>query len=116
MTSFAKVQFSIPHAERDALTPYSPLNVSSESDSTQRRFTGFLATALKGGTKISWQFRGVMQTEGHTFPDLFCVEQWALLACIGVLVEDSVIQLWCFCIMHSATFILLVVCRPFANR
>ncbi|CAM9876550.1 unnamed protein product, partial [Ectocarpus sp. 8 AP-2014] len=40
---------------------------------------------------------------------------WAFFAIVGVLVDNSVVQLGLFCAMHSLTFILLVVFKPFAN-
>lgn len=41
--------------------------------------------------------------------------QWAALGVVGVLVDNSVLQLSLFCAMHSVSFLLLVVFKPFAN-
>ncbi|CAM9575765.1 unnamed protein product [Ectocarpus sp. 8 AP-2014] len=37
------------------------------------------------------------------------------IACTAVLVDDSVVQLFLFCGLHSLSFLLLVIFRPFAN-
>ncbi|CAM9800080.1 unnamed protein product [Ectocarpus fasciculatus] len=37
------------------------------------------------------------------------------IACAAVLVDDSVVQLFLFCGLHSLSFLLLVIFRPFAN-
>lgn len=42
-------------------------------------------------------------------------EQWAAIACIGVLIDDGTMQLFLMCIMHTVTFVFLVVMKPFAN-
>ncbi|CAB1116602.1 unnamed protein product [Ectocarpus sp. CCAP 1310/34] len=42
--------------------------------------------------------------------------QWAALGCIGALIDESVLQLSLFCALHTLSFLLLVVFRPFANR
>ena len=42
--------------------------------------------------------------------------QWAALGIVGVVVDNSVLQLSLFCAMHTVSFLLLVVFKPFANR
>eukprot|EP00903_Cladosiphon_okamuranus_P014942 g13833.t1 len=46
---------------------------------------------------------------------VYTLVEWAVLACIGVLCNDSMVQLGLFCALHSVTFLLLVLCKPFAN-
>ena len=41
--------------------------------------------------------------------------QFAALGIVGVLLDDSVLQLWLFCAMHSLSFLLVVFLKPFAN-
>lgn len=41
--------------------------------------------------------------------------QWAALGVVGAVLEDSVLQLSLFCAMHTVSFLLLVVLKPFAN-
>lgn len=36
-------------------------------------------------------------------------------AVVGVVVEDSVLQLWLFCATNTLGFLLLAVLKPFAN-
>lgn len=50
-----------------------------------------------------------------SFP-LLSFAQWAALGCIGALLDESVLQLSLFCALHTLSFLLLVVFRPFANR
>lgn len=38
------------------------------------------------------------------------------IACTAVLVDDSVVQLLLVCGLHTLSFLLLVVFKPFANR
>ena len=42
--------------------------------------------------------------------------QWAALGIVGVVVDNSVVQLSLFCAMHTVSFLLLAVFKPFANR
>lgn len=42
--------------------------------------------------------------------------QWAAIALVGVLIDDSVLQLLLFCGLHSVMFFILVCLKPFANR
>ena len=42
--------------------------------------------------------------------------QVVAIACVGVLVDDSVLQMVLFCGLFSCSFVLLVVLNPFANR
>lgn len=37
------------------------------------------------------------------------------MACIGVLVDSGVVQLLLFGVVHTASFVFLVVLKPFAN-
>ncbi|CAM9925955.1 unnamed protein product, partial [Ectocarpus sp. 8 AP-2014] len=45
----------------------------------------------------------------------FTLVEWAALGCIGALIDESVLQLSLFCALHTLSFLLLVVFRPFAN-
>lgn len=45
-----------------------------------------------------------------------CLYQWFGLACVGVLVEDSVKQLLYMFILHAVDLAVLVTASPFANR
>lgn len=42
--------------------------------------------------------------------------KWAAIACVGVLIDDSVIQLFLFTGIQATMFIVLVTLKPFANR
>lgn len=42
--------------------------------------------------------------------------QWAAIACVGAVLNNSVLQLLIFCVIHVVSFVILVVLRPFANR
>jgi len=44
------------------------------------------------------------------------MSQRATVACIGVLVDNSVVQLLSFCAVHVAIFAIIVQRKPFANR
>lgn len=43
------------------------------------------------------------------------VVQWAALGVVGVVVDDSVLQLSLFCAVNTLSFLLLAVFKPFAN-
>ncbi|CAN0007882.1 unnamed protein product [Ectocarpus fasciculatus] len=45
----------------------------------------------------------------------FTLVEWAALGCIGALIDESVLQLSLFCALHTLSFLLLVVFKPFAN-
>ncbi len=47
--------------------------------------------------------------------DVFIL-QWAAIALVGVLIDNSVVQLLAFCGIHLAMFAILVCFKPFANR
>eukprot|EP00903_Cladosiphon_okamuranus_P012907 g12051.t1 len=47
---------------------------------------------------------------------VYILVEWAALGVVGVVVDNSVLQLSLFCAMHTLSFLLLVVFRPFANR
>lgn len=42
--------------------------------------------------------------------------QWAAIACVGVLIDDSALKLFLFCGFHVVMFVVLVWLKPFANR
>jgi len=42
--------------------------------------------------------------------------QWTALGIVGVLVENSILQLSLFGSMHAVSCMLLLVFKPFANR
>lgn len=42
--------------------------------------------------------------------------QWAALGIVGVVVDNSVLQLSLFSAMHAASCLLLLAFKPFANR
>lgn len=44
------------------------------------------------------------------------IMQWVALGVVGAVVEESVLQLSLFCGMHTVSFLLLVILKPFANR
>ncbi|CAM9352767.1 unnamed protein product, partial [Hapterophycus canaliculatus] len=46
---------------------------------------------------------------------IFCLLEVALMACVGVLIDDSVVQLFSFCGLCALSFTLLVCFKPFAN-
>lgn len=48
--------------------------------------------------------------------DVLLLAQWAALACVGVLIDSSVVQLLFFSCIHGVSFVILVVLRPFANK
>ncbi|CAM9748893.1 unnamed protein product [Ascophyllum nodosum] len=52
---------------------------------------------------------------GAWFVAVFLLER-AALACVAVLVDNVVVQLFVFCAVHLGVFIMLVVLRPFANK
>ncbi|CAB1104148.1 unnamed protein product [Ectocarpus sp. CCAP 1310/34] len=54
-------------------------------------------------------------TQAGSWFTVYTLIEWATLACIAVLVDNSAVQCGLFCALHSMTFILLVVCKPFAN-
>eukprot|EP00752_Nemacystus_decipiens_P003432 g3173.t1 len=45
----------------------------------------------------------------------FTLVEWISLACIGALIDESVLQLSLFCGLHMLSFLLLVVFKPLAN-
>ncbi|CAN0484795.1 unnamed protein product, partial [Scytosiphon promiscuus] len=47
---------------------------------------------------------------------VYTLIEWAALGVVGGVVNDSVLQLSLFCAMHTVSFLLLVVLKPFANR
>ncbi|CAN0367524.1 unnamed protein product [Ectocarpus sp. 6 AP-2014] len=55
-------------------------------------------------------------TQAGSWFIIYTLIEWAVLACIAVLVDNSAVQCGLFCAIHSMTFILLVACKPFANR
>eukprot|EP00903_Cladosiphon_okamuranus_P009469 g9024.t1 len=46
---------------------------------------------------------------------VYSLIEWAALGVVVVVVDNSVVQLSLFCAMHSVSFLLLVVFKPFAN-
>ncbi|CAN0278175.1 unnamed protein product [Ascophyllum nodosum] len=52
---------------------------------------------------------------GTWFTVMFLLE-WAMLACVAVLFDSSVVQLFAFCGIHLGAFVLLAMFRPFANK
>lgn len=44
------------------------------------------------------------------------IRQWFGLACVGVLVEDSVQQLLYMIVLHALDLAVLISASPFANR
>ncbi|CAN0166666.1 unnamed protein product, partial [Ectocarpus sp. 4 AP-2014] len=55
-------------------------------------------------------------TQAGSWFVVYTLIEWAALACIAVLVDNSAVQCGLFCAIHSMTFILIVACKPFANR
>ena len=47
---------------------------------------------------------------------MISIVQWASIALVGVLIDESVVQLLAFCGIHLVMFIILVCLKPFANR
>lgn len=46
----------------------------------------------------------------------FFFAQWTAVACVGALIDDSFWQFLIFGAIHAASFVVLVVLRPFANK
>ncbi|CAM9869077.1 unnamed protein product, partial [Ectocarpus fasciculatus] len=55
-------------------------------------------------------------TQAGSWFIIYTLIEWAALACIAVLVDNSAVQFGLFCAIHSMTFIVVVACKPFANR
>eukprot|EP00903_Cladosiphon_okamuranus_P017681 g16281.t1 len=47
---------------------------------------------------------------------VYTLIEWTALGVVGAVIEESVLQLSLFCAMHTVSFLLLVVLKPFANR
>ncbi|CAM9664947.1 unnamed protein product [Scytosiphon promiscuus] len=47
---------------------------------------------------------------------VYSLAEWAALGVVGGIVNDGVLQLSLFCAMHTVSFLLLLVLKPFANR
>lgn len=57
-----------------------------------------------------------MRLSSFLFVYPLLVRQWASIALVGVLLDNSVVQLLAFCSIHCVMFIILVCLKPFANR
>ncbi|CAM9430646.1 unnamed protein product [Ectocarpus sp. 12 AP-2014] len=54
-------------------------------------------------------------TQAGSWFIVYTLIEWAALACIAVLVDNSAMQCGLFCAIHSMTFMLIAACKPFAN-
>lgn len=45
-----------------------------------------------------------------------CLNKWGATACVGTLIDNSVVQLFLFCLIRLAVFITLAWLKPYANR
>ncbi|CAB1104649.1 unnamed protein product [Ectocarpus sp. CCAP 1310/34] len=96
----------------DEIQPVMTLTMSSVSPGWQ--VTKLRKDSLARSTKYTITFTGALTCRWGNFE--VSLMKWAFFAIVGVLVDNSAVQLGLFCAMHSSTFILLVVFKPFANR
>eukprot|EP00903_Cladosiphon_okamuranus_P021834 g20077.t1 len=54
-------------------------------------------------------------TKRGTWFVVISLVEWAAIALVGVLIDDSVVQLLAFCCIHTVMFVILVCFKPFAN-
>ncbi|CAM9886855.1 unnamed protein product [Ectocarpus sp. 12 AP-2014] len=54
-------------------------------------------------------------TKSGTWFIVISLVEWAALALVGVMIENSVVQLLLFCGLHSVMFFILMFVKPFAN-
>jgi len=71
------------------------------------------SSVLNSGSSRSSCFR--RRPPPGTHPFQYFPAQFAALGIVGVLLDDSVLQLSLFCGMHALSFLLVVFLKPFAN-
>eukprot|EP00903_Cladosiphon_okamuranus_P018718 g17231.t1 len=126
----------------DALIVFNPKRGDPAANSTRSVFSKVASSLKKDHSLFAWADKGQWETVNTTEEDtkreatwfrigfeplfadftkagswfiVYTLAEWAVLACVGVLVDESAVQLGLFCALHSVTFLILVVCKPFAN-
>eukprot|EP00903_Cladosiphon_okamuranus_P017880 g16453.t1 len=99
-----------PQAEVGGVPPTADDHPEIETGRSQRSlWQKFVSAWFENGMLFSWADTGSWESVATN-------DKWFGLACVGVLVEDSVKQLLYMFILHAVDLAVLVRVSPFANR